>query len=88
MDNMNEKNNDINFESSIKRLDEISASLERENVSLEEALTLYEEGVRLVRACNEQLEAAERKIKLLKMSPDGEIVEEDFISANEADQLK
>ena len=39
---MNEiKTNDINFEASIKRLDEISASLERENVSLEDALALY-----------------------------------------------
>lgn len=83
---MNEnKNNDINFESSIKRLDEISASLERENVSLEDALTLYEEGVKLVRICNEQLESAERKIKLLKMSPDGEMIEEDLISAKEAE---
>lgn len=83
---MNEnKNNEINFELSIKRLDEISASLERENVSLEDALTLYEEGVRLVRNCNEQLENAQRKIMLLKMSPDGEISEEDFISAKEAE---
>ncbi|MBE6549774.1 MAG: exodeoxyribonuclease VII small subunit [Ruminococcaceae bacterium] len=83
---MNETNNkDINFEVSIKRLDEISASLERENVSLEDALTLYEEGVKLVRICNEQLESAERKIKLLKMSPDGEMIEEDLISAKEAE---
>ena len=83
---MNEnKANDINFELSIKRLDEISASLERENVSLEDALALYEEGVKLVRVCNAQLEAAERKIKLLKMSPDGEIVEEDLDSAKDAE---
>lgn len=83
---MNEiKTDEINFEASIKRLDEISASLERENVSLEDALALYEEGVRLVRTCNEQLEKAERKIKLLKTSPDGEIFEEDFISANKAE---
>jgi exodeoxyribonuclease VII small subunit len=83
---MNEnRSNEINFESSIKRLDEISASLERENVSLEDALALYEEGVKLVRVCNAQLEAAERKIKLLKMSPDGEIVEEDLDSAKDAE---
>ena len=83
---MNEnRSNEINFESSIKRLDEISASLEHENVSLEDALALYEEGVKLVRVCNAQLEAAERKIKLLKMSPDGEIVEEDLDSAKDAE---
>lgn len=83
---MNEiKNNDVNFESSMKRLDEISASLEKENVSLEEALALYEEGVKLVRKCNVQLENAERKVKLLRMSSDGEITEEDFLTANNAE---
>ena len=81
---MNEIKTEMNFEDSIKRLDEISASLERENVSLEDALTLYEEGVKLVRTCNEQLETAERKIKILKMSHDGELTEENFVSEKEA----
>ena len=81
---MNKIKTEMSFEASIKRLDEISASLERENVSLEDALTLYEEGVKLVRICNEQLEAAERKIKLLKISPDGELTEENFVSEKEA----
>ena len=76
---------DMDFESAMKRLDEISASLERDNVSLENALALYEEGVGLVRKCNEQLEDAERKIKVLKMTPDGEVAEEDFLSAKNAD---
>ena len=46
--------------------------------ALEEALKRYEEGVRLVRICNEKLEDAERRIRILKMTPDGETVEEAF----------
>ena len=68
----------MDFEASVKRLDEITACLEKENVSLEEALKLYEEGVRLVRVCNEKLEDAERRIRILKMTASGEMVEEDF----------
>ena len=68
----------MDFEMSVKRLEEITSALEKENVSLEEALKLYEEGVRLVRICNEKLEDAERRIRILKMTPDGEMVEENF----------
>ena len=68
----------MDFESAVKRLEEIASSLEKENLSLEEALKRYEEGVRLVRICNEKLEDAERRIRILKTTPDGETVEEDF----------
>ena len=68
----------MDFEMSVKRLEEITSALEKENVSLEEALKLYEEGVRLVRVCNEKLEDAERRIRILKMTPDGEMVEQEF----------
>ena len=78
MDNIKETN--INFEASMKRLDEIAAMLEKESVSLEESLVLYEEGVKLVRICNERLEEAQRKITLLKVSEDGEMTETDFLS--------
>ncbi len=76
-----EKESNVSFEAAMKRLDEISALLEKENVDLENALALYEEGVGLVRKCNEQLEDAERKIRILKTTSDGEVIEEDFLSA-------
>ena len=69
---------DLDFEAAMRRLDEISARLDSEGVSLEDSLALYEEGVRLVRLCNERLEGAERRVKLLRMSPDGEMCEEDL----------
>ena len=73
------------FESSLARLEEIVKAMESGDAMLDETLSLYEEGVKLVRVCNAQLEAAERKIKLLKMSPDGEIFEEDLESAKDAE---
>ena len=77
----------MDFESAVQRLEEITSSLEKENLSLEEALKRYEEGVRLVRICNEKLEDAERRIRILKMTPDGETVEEDFSAETAAEEV-
>lgn len=60
------------FEVCLKRLDEIIASLEKDNVPLDELMKLYEEGVGLLRQANEQLETAEQKVKMLKISSDGQ----------------
>ena len=69
----------ISFEEAMKRLDAITAELSREGVSLDQALSLYEEGVKLARICNAKLEDTERKIKMLRVSADGEISEQDFL---------
>ena len=68
----------LDFEAAVKRLDEITAEMEKEGIALEDALKLYEEGVSLVRLANERLEDAERRVKMLKMTAEGEMVEEDF----------
>ena len=69
---------EMKLEEAMKRLDEILASLGKENVELEEAMKLYEEGVRTVAFCQKKLTEAERKISLLKVNADGELVEEPF----------
>ncbi len=66
------------FESCLGQLEQICETLEKENISLEAALKAYEEGVKLVRLCTQKLESAEREIKILRVSADGEIVEKDF----------
>ena len=63
------------LEALMKRIDEIAKQLGREEITLEQSLALYEEGIALIRVCNEKLGAAERKIKMLKMSEGGEIEE-------------
>lgn len=73
-----DKNNELKLEDAMRRLDEVVALLDRENVDLEESLRLYEEGVRLVAFCTAKLNDAERKIHLLRVGTDGEIVEEPF----------
>ena len=81
MTNINEQAcpaEDYKLEDALRRLDEIVASLDRENADLEEALRLYEEGVRLVALCNRRLEDAERKIQMLKVNGEGELCEVPF----------
>ena len=69
---MAEKKNELGFEQNLQRLDEIIRLLEKDSVPLDELLRLYEEGVGLLRHANEQLETAEQKVKMLKISPDGQ----------------
>ena len=73
---------DMNFEQAMERLEKITAELSREGITLEESLTLYEEGIALARMCNSRLEETERKIKMLQISADGEIEEKDFLENN------
>jgi exodeoxyribonuclease VII small subunit len=70
--------NNLTFESASARLEEIVKILEQGNSSLDESLKLYEEGVLLVRFCNDSLDNAEKKIKMLVTDSKGEIVEKDF----------
>ena len=69
---------DINFEKAMERLERITQELSREGITLEESLALYEEGVALARVCNKKLDETERKIKILQVSNDGEVEENDF----------
>ena len=66
------------FETATQRIEEIIKLLEKGNSSLDESLKLYEEGISLVRFCNEALDSAEIKIKTLTMSDSGELIEKDF----------
>lgn len=68
---------ELTFEEAMERLEEIVDSLECGDYSLDESLKLFEEGVKLVKKCNKQLETIEGSIKKLAIQ-DGELVEEDF----------
>ena len=52
--------------------------LERGDVALEESLSLFEEGSRLLASCNQMLDAAEQKVIMLKKGSDGAPVELPF----------
>ena len=72
------KKENMTFESASARLEEIVKLLERGNSSLDESLKLYEEGVALVRFCNEALDNAEKRIKILAPGANGEMIQKDF----------
>ena len=61
---MNDGN--LTFESALVRLEEITRLLEAGSAALDESLALFEEGVRLVRFCNEKLDDA--KLKVLRIN--------------------
>jgi exodeoxyribonuclease VII small subunit len=53
------------FECSLTRLEEIVGKLESANLSLDDAMKLFEEGVQLSRDCQKYLEEAEGKVEIL-----------------------
>ena len=59
------------FESSLGELEKIVRQLEDGDLSLEESLKLFEDGVRLSRECQERLNKAERRIEILLKDEDG-----------------
>ena len=68
---MSKKN--FNFESSLKRLQEISELLEDEEIGLEDSIKLYEEGIKLSKLCYSSLEKAQLKVEELKSDLDKEL---------------
>lgn len=55
----------MNFEDALKRLEEIVKILEKGETSLDSSISLFEEGVALKKLCQERIESAERKIKVI-----------------------
>ena len=53
------------FKQSMDRLDEIIARLNQHEVELEEAITLFEEGLKLVKQCDARLKQFEQRVSVL-----------------------
>ena len=73
---------EMSFEESMKKLDEIATELESGDLSLDSAMSKFEEGIKLSKKCNNMLEEAEKKITIL-INEDGEIREEKFTPSEE-----
>ena len=67
----------MNFEETMKKLEEIATELEKGNLNLEESVEKFEQGVELSKKCNKYLEEAEKRITIL-LQKDGKINEESF----------
>jgi len=68
------ENEDIKFEDAMSKLEKIAEELEKDDLTLDESVTKFEEGIELSKKCNKILESAEKKITILI---DGE--EKEFI---------
>lgn len=67
------------FEKNLERLEAIVNQMENADLPLEKALELYEEGMKLSALCQQQLEAAEGRVEILKKRAGGEMVAEPFV---------
>ena len=73
---MSEKK-ELNFEELIEKLEDITNKLEKEELSLDDSVKLFEEGMRISKECNTKLEDAEKRITVL-INDNDEIKEENF----------
>jgi exodeoxyribonuclease VII small subunit len=63
----------LKFETALQKLEDIVRALEGEGLTLEDALTRYQEGIRLVRLCRQRLQEVEGKLQALLVQ-EGEVV--------------
>lgn len=68
----------LTFDAAIQRLEAVVAEMESAELPLEQLIEKYEEGVRLLRLCNEKLNEAQRKIEILRKKADGSLEAEPF----------
>ena len=66
------------LETAMQRVSEIVASMDSGDMPLEKLIESYEEGIGLVKACQEKLDAAEKRIQIIARNARGEVSLEDF----------
>ena len=77
-----QKNESLNFEEAIERLENIIEKMEGERIPLEELLKDYEEGTRLLNACKEKINTAKEKVEKINNS-----LNEDKPSLGQLDEI-
>lgn len=73
----------LSFEAALGKLETIVESMESGEVPLAELLAKFEEGTKLLKACESRLKDAELKIEQLKKQKDGTVTFEKFEGARE-----
>lgn len=73
------------FESALQRLEEITRELEDGDLSLENSLKKFDEGIQLADFCNEKLNEAKAKVELL-LQKDGKLTAQPFDEAESGDK--
>jgi exodeoxyribonuclease VII small subunit len=73
----------MDFEKAIERLQQIVDDMESGNAKLDELLSLFEEGIALVKYCREALDKAEKKVMMIQSDKNGEKTEVEFTPKSE-----
>ena len=76
------------FESALKSLEDIVVQLEAGDLTLDRALELFEEGIKISRFCSSKLEEAERKVEVLIKTASGDMKEAAFSEETEGSNPK
>lgn len=63
----------VTFEEAMLSLDNAVSKLESGSISLDESLATFEEAVKLIKVCNEKINSAEQKVKMLIENTDGSV---------------
>ncbi len=66
------------FEDALQELETIVRRLEDGNLSLDESLALFEEGIKLIRLCTQRLDEAEKKVEILLRNENGSFTRQPF----------
>jgi len=69
----------VTFEAAMKQLEQIVQELESGNLSLEDSIKKFEEGIKLSKFCSAKLDETEKKITLLLKDQDGNVIEKPFV---------
>lgn len=75
-----------NFEGAMDRLEEIVEQMESGKMMLEELIVRYEEGMKLVKVCQERLASAEQRIEIITRNNAGKPIVKDFEPAAEKER--
>ena len=71
-------NSELTFEQALAQLEKIVNTLESGSAPLDDSLALYEDAVKLVRFCNDKLESAEQRVRILVEGEDGSVTDAPF----------
>ena len=74
---------DMTFEEAMSALEIAVSKLEGQDVSLDQSLEIFEDAIGLIKLCNEKLNNAEQKVKMLIESRDGSITDVPFSEKND-----
>lgn len=75
----------FNFEASLQQLEQLVQQMEQGNLSLEESMQAFEQGVALTRQCQQALDAAEQKVQVLMQDAEGRLQEQPFVNSSTAE---